>query len=80
MRKPILKANFLQMLNILKITSKPCKTYYIYPNIVVKSLWNALRGRHKYVAMSGNQSDSELSVTGSSPTGSSNFWFQPTVK
>ena len=52
--------------------------------IVVKALWNALRGRHKYGATSGNQYAARrcsmitrltrnLSVTGSSLQWSSNF-------
>ena len=51
--------------------------------IVVKALWNALRGRHKYGATNGNQYAARRcsiitrltrdSDTSSSPLGSSNF-------
>ena len=52
----------------------------------MKALWNALRGRHKYCATNRNQyaawrcsmitSLTRNSIgTGSSPLGSSNFWF-----
>ena len=65
--------------------NRTCKSKLLkFFDIVVKALWNALRGRHKYGATSGNQYAARrcsmitrltrnLSVTGSSLQWSSNF-------
>ena len=72
--------NDIFILQFLISDLKVKKTY----DIVVKALWNALRGRHTYGSTSGNQKcraallndnapDSELSDMSSSPLRSSNF-------